>query len=89
MDLKVYRFVAHFGAASDGAVISWASREAAGRPPPSPVRPRSRSPLGESRRADCGLGAFGPLQLTIRDCVPSTVPPMAYDVSLPIRRRTI
>ena len=45
MDLKVYRFVAHFGAASDGGVISWARR-----PPLRGLAPA----LGESRRADCG-----------------------------------
>ena len=60
MDLKVYRFVAHFGAASDGGVISWARR-----PPLRGLAPA----LGESRRADCGrrVARSGPcVQLTIR-----------------------
>ena len=82
MDLKVYRFVAHFGAASDGGVISWARRPRCGL-----ARPLAR--VSASLVVRTAVGAFGPLQLNIRVCVPSTVSPMAYDVSLPIRRRTI
>ena len=81
MGLKVYRFVAHFGAASDG-VISWARRPRCGL-----ARPLAR--VSASLVVRTAVGAFGPLQLNIRVCVPSTVSPMAYDVSLPIRRRTI
>ena len=57
MDLKVYRFVAHFGAASDGGVISWARR-----PPLRGLAPA----LGESRRA--GLRSARVRALVVQHC---------------------
>ena len=54
MGLKVYRFVAHFGAASDG-VISWARRPRSGLAP---------YPLSSWLRT-LRSGAFGPLQLAL------------------------